>query len=123
LRDEWAGGGYWYAPQWQMVRNADTAPLFNDGNTATYLRAYLRLMAWEHLLGMPQAREQLDHRVPAPPVGNQVDRKFYPYLTWHDRGSPVMWRRAMRDLAREYLYEWRENATLPPVESILLARA
>ena len=123
LRRELEEGGYWRASQWQLIRNADTAPLLDDSDKASYLRAYLRLMAWEQLLGMPQARQLFDHRVPVPQVGEHVDQQFHHALaSMHDRGSPEMWRSAMRDLSREYLFEWRENGVLPPTEGILLAR-
>jgi hypothetical protein len=130
LHSEWETGGYWRVASELLSQAApypNTTMLAGNGTEALYLRAYLRLMAWEPLLDVPTiiwrppdgASQTGDRGAAVLPEGRS---KFVPSASQRrDIEAVKVW--AMYDLARQYLSEWRNDGTLPPVEGIILARA
>jgi hypothetical protein len=125
LRREWASGGYWQAPQCENPDDAGIVGLRGGTKEAVYLRAYLRLIAREQLLSIWPISQRSRNRSISE-IARAQDNARRPRLLWSTVRSvdpEEIRRRAMLRLAWQYLYEWRENGTLSPVEGILLARA
>jgi hypothetical protein len=129
LQQEFKVSAHWLTPQYLTYKSDDAAPLIGDSREAACLRAYLRLIAWGQLIERSEdMRRWYPNRVHATRSLTKALNALLPrYTLYHDGVSEFdihIWelRRMMVALARQYLYEWREDGTLAPTEGILLGR-
>ena len=97
---------------------------------AVYLRAYLRLMAWAQLIDASALLRSsrlgaFTGRFRRSVTANFANARSFDRLTI---GAKMIYESSnmqllVGSLARQYLYEWQIDGTLPPTEGILLARA
>jgi hypothetical protein len=127
IRHEWETGSYWRAPQSEAWLRPGLSLLIGRDVEATYLRAYLRIMAWDELLGVLAAlqRWQGGHFIVGEQNGVTLRMGGGHSRSPHMRPKKMedIKTRSMRGLAWQYLYEWQVGGSLPSIEGILLARA
>jgi hypothetical protein len=129
LQQEFKVSAHWLTPQYLTYKSGDAAPLIGDSSEAACLRAHLRLMAWGQLIdSFEDMRRWLPNRAYATRLLAGTLSALLPRYRLYREGVSEFdirkWElhRMMVVLARQYLYEWREDGTLAPNEGILLGR-